>query len=83
MADRLISEKVLLSLVDNWKNISDYYHPNSKNDKIPISEVKAIIKSTPTAGDDAIYLHDKRLEAEYKRGKSEAINTIKSYINKL
>lgn len=65
MNDRIISEKVLLSLIDNWKEISDYYHPDSKNDKIPINEVKAIIRSTPTAGEDSAYIRDKRLKAEY------------------
>lgn len=83
MNDRLISEKVLLSLIDNWKDISNYYYPDSKNDKIPYNEVKAIIKSAPTAGEDAAYLDDKRLKVEYERGKNEAINAIKGYINKL
>lgn len=83
MADRLISEKVLLSLVDNWKDLSNYYHPDLKHDKIPFNEVKAIIRSAPTAGEDAAYLDDKRLDVEYKRGKNEAINAIKSYLNNL
>lgn len=83
MNDRLISEKVLLSLFDNWKDISNYYHPDSKNDKIPFNEVKAIIKSAPTAGEDSAYIRDKRLTSEYLKGKNEAINAIKGYINKL
>lgn len=83
MDDRLISEKVLLSLIDNWKDISNYYHPDSKNDKIPFNEVKAIIRATPTAGEDAAYIDNKRLKEEYERGKQETKNAIKSYLNKL
>ena len=35
--------------IDNWFDVNRYYHPYSKSEKIPASEVKSLIHRIPTA----------------------------------
>lgn len=78
---RTLDESVLLDLIDNWLDINKYYHPDSKNNSIPISELKEIIKSCPTAGEDSSYIRSKRLTAEYIKGRNEVLSELSMYIN--
>ena len=48
MIDDTISRQALYDEIENWENLSKYYHPKSKNNKIPIEELLTIIKYLPS-----------------------------------
>ena len=79
---KTIDEKVLLDLIKAWENTSNYYEPNKKHDKMPVEELKAIIRGAPTAGEDAEYIRSKRILSAYNKGKKEILNQLQILINK-
>lgn len=79
---KTIDEEVLLGLIEAWENTSNYYEPNKKHDKMPVEELKAIIREAPAAGEDAIYIRSKRILSAYNEGKKEILNQLQILINK-
>ena len=45
---RLIDEKELKEWVENWFEVNRYYHPYSKSNNIPITELYDIFEHMPT-----------------------------------
>lgn len=44
----LVSKTELLSWIDNWFEQHRYYHPKSRSENIPYSELKDILNQMPT-----------------------------------
>ena len=43
-----ISRADMYEEIEDWLNLSRYYHPNSKNNKMPIDELRARIERLPS-----------------------------------
>lgn len=43
-----VSRKTFLDFIENWKDLNRYYHPNTKNRIMPISEVIGIVNRLPS-----------------------------------
>ena len=60
---RLIDEKELKEWVENWFEVNRYYHPYSKSNNIPITELYDILEHMPTIDADT-RRHGKLLRTE-------------------
>ena len=43
-----VSRKTFLDYIENWKDLNRYYHPNTKNRIMPISEAIGIVNRLPS-----------------------------------
>ena len=44
----LISRQAVLEYIASWLEMNNYYHPYSKGESIPTSEIKDIVNSVPS-----------------------------------
>ena len=59
----VISRQAIYAEIEDWIKLSRYYHPKSKNDKIPIDELRTRIKNIPS-----LTPNDEDMAIQYQRG---------------
>ena len=68
-----ISRAEMYEEIEDWLNLSRYYHPKSKNNKMPIDELRARIERLPSVQPSEDDIHREREQA-YMLGYEDASN---------